>query len=115
MLLLCFSRQDLLGEDETEDKLIDLMVNFQLNLWKHLYLAFTKRKKVFFHMKGLSNLLSVLYFKGKLYSHLVQLPNVDLSRAPFSTVDVLKSLLMLRSNHPLKHVRHYHLFFKNQS
>jgi len=50
-----------------------------------------------------------------LYSRLAQLPNADLSRAPFSTIDVLKSLLMLRSNHTLKHVRHYHLFFKNQS
>lgn len=67
------------------------------------------------HVKGLSNLFFTSHFKGALYSHLAQLPNADLSRAPFSTVDVLKSLLMLCSNHTLEHVCHYHLFFKNQS
>lgn len=67
------------------------------------------------YVKGLSNLLFLPHFKGRLYSHLAQLPNADLSRAPFSTRDVLKSLLMLPSNHTLEHVRHYHLFFKNQS
>lgn len=100
------------GGEKTGHELTDFTGNFEMSPKKTP--RFNSHQKVF-HVKGLSNSFFISHFKGMLYSRLAQLPNADLSRAPFSAVDVLKSLLTLRSNHALEHVRHYHLFFKNQS
>lgn len=100
------------GRERTGYELTDFTDNFKMSPKKAP--RFNSHQKVF-HVKGLSNSFFISHFKGMLYSCLAQLPNADLSRAPFSAVDVLKSLLTLRSNHALEHVRHYHLFFKNQS